>query len=167
MRVPELPSFFTFSDVAVIDIETLGLTFNFPVVLVGVLSLSADGYEARQYMAVDYHLEAPMLCEALTDLSRFPVLVTYNGKTFDIPYVNYRAQLLRVEKSLNQVNVDMLHHARAHYRTTCQTADSNAGQERLGVRGETSGRQRSFCLSALRRGRRYVARRGDPRAQPL
>ncbi len=130
----ELLSFFTFSDVAVIDIETLGLTFNFPVVLVGVLSLSADGYEARQYMAVDYHLEAPMLCEALTDLSRFPVLVTYNGKTFDIPYVNYRAQLLRVEKSLNQVNVDMLHHARAHYRDSLPDCRlSTLERERLGV----------------------------------
>ena len=130
----ELLSFFTFSDVAVLDIETLGLTFNFPVVLVGILSLSSDGYETRQYMAVDYHLEAPMLWEALTDLSRFPVLVTYNGKSFDIPYVNYRARLLGIDKSLNQVNVDLLHHARTHYRDSLPDCRlSTLERERLGI----------------------------------
>ncbi|NLU42482.1 MAG: ribonuclease H-like domain-containing protein [Firmicutes bacterium] len=130
----ELLSFFTFSDVAVMDIETLGLTFNFPIVLVGVLSVTPDGYEARQYMAADYHLETPMLSEALNDLSRFPVLVTYNGKAFDIPYVNYRAQLLGIDKSLNQLNVDLLHHARTHYRDSLPDCRlSTLEREHLGV----------------------------------
>jgi len=130
----ELLSFFTFSDVAVMDIETLGLTFNFPIVLVGVLSVTPDGYEARQYMAADYHLETPMLSEALNDLSRFPVLVTYNGKAFDIPYVNYRAQLHGIDKSLNQLNVDLLHHARTHYRDSLPDCRlSTLEREHLGV----------------------------------
>lgn len=113
----ELLSFFSFSDIAVLDIETLGLTFNFPIILVGMLSLSETGYETRQYLCIDYHLEAPMLCEALSDLSRFPVLVTYNGKAFDVPYVNHRASFHGISQSLDQVNIDLLSHARKHYRT--------------------------------------------------
>lgn len=112
----ELLSFFSFSDIAVLDIETLGLTFNFPIILVGVLSLSETGYEARQYLCIDYHLEAPMLSEALSDLSRFSVLVTYNGKAFDVPYVNHRACTYGIAQSLDQVNIDLLTHARRHYR---------------------------------------------------
>jgi uncharacterized protein YprB with RNaseH-like and TPR domain len=138
----ELLSFFTFSDVAVLDIETLGLTFNFPIVLVGVLSISANGYETRQYMAIDYHLEAPMLSGALNDLSRFPVLVTYNGKAFDIPYVNYRAQLQQIDTPLSQVNVDLLYHARAHYRDSLPDCRlSTLERQRLGVvrEGDTPG----------------------------
>lgn len=112
---PELLSFFSFSDIAVVDIETLGLTFNFPVVLVGVLSLSSGGYETRQYLATDYHFEAAMLREAISDLSRFSVVVTYNGKAFDVPYVNYRANSLGLDQALDQVNIDLLFHARKHY----------------------------------------------------
>ncbi|MGB4476232.1 MAG: ribonuclease H-like domain-containing protein [Bacillota bacterium] len=111
----ELLSFFSFSDIAVLDIETLGLRFNFPIILVGVLSLSEDGYKTRQYLATDYHLEAAMLKEAMSDLSSFSVVVTYNGKAFDVPYLNYRADSLGVGRTLNQVNLDLLHHVRKHY----------------------------------------------------
>jgi len=111
----ELLSFFSFKDIAVVDIETLGLTFSFPIILVGVLSLCSDKYETRQYVALDYHLEGGMLQQAIADLSHFAVIVSYNGKSFDVPYINYRAIYHGLHRALNQVNIDLLFHVRKHY----------------------------------------------------
>jgi uncharacterized protein YprB with RNaseH-like and TPR domain len=70
-----------------LNTETTGLaggtgTYAF---LVGLAWWENDGFAVEQYFMRDHSEEASMLSGLLERLSRSPVLVTFNGKSFDWP----------------------------------------------------------------------------------
>ena len=102
-----------------LDTETTGLaggtgTYAF---LVGVAWWEADGLVVEQFFMRD-HGEEPSLLLALSErLSRRPVLVTFNGKSFDWPLLETRYRITRVaalEKPA--AHLDLLHPARQLWR---------------------------------------------------
>jgi hypothetical protein len=78
----------------VVDVETLGLR-SAPIFLVGILDLSAR--RVRQTLAVDYSGEVAMLASAAARLGDGPVVITYNGSTFDLPYLRERMAYWRMD----------------------------------------------------------------------
>lgn len=69
-----------------VDIETLGL-FGRPVILIG-LGLFRDGQlKVRQFLLRDIGEEAPALVAFLEEIPDDAVLVSFNGRSFDIPYI--------------------------------------------------------------------------------
>ncbi|HHW18136.1 MAG TPA: hypothetical protein GXX30_04455 [Firmicutes bacterium] len=74
-----------------IDIETTGLlgaaTIPF---LVGTGKWIGDRFELKQYFLASREAESLMLTEVRRDLLEHDVLVTFNGKAFDIPLLNSR-----------------------------------------------------------------------------
>lgn len=104
-------------DIGYLDIETCGFSGT-PVFLVGVLQVDEDEVRIRQYFARDYAEEGPMLQGLWDELQRFRALVTFNGKTFDYPFISERALFHRVRICEDCYHFDLLHEARRRYRGT-------------------------------------------------
>lgn len=102
-----------------LDLETTGLaggagTYAF---LVGCGWFESGSFRTRQFFLASFSAERSLL-EALVELlAASQVVVTYNGKTFDVPLVETRFLLHRMPRTLAHLpHVDMLHHARRLWR---------------------------------------------------
>jgi len=101
---------------AFIDTETTGLaggtgTYAF---MVGVGRFTpADTFEVRQYFMRDLDEEEAMLSSLAEWLGDVSALVTYNGKSFDMPLLRTRFVMARLRANLDELlHLDLLHAAR-------------------------------------------------------
>lgn len=104
---------------AFLDTETTGLaggsgTYAF---LIGVGSIDEEGFRVRQFFMRDYS-EEPSVLESLSAyLSRFDVLITYNGKSFDQPLLETRYTMCRARHPFVRMeHLDLLYGARRLYK---------------------------------------------------
>ncbi len=102
-----------------LDLETTGLaggagTYAF---LVGCACFERAGFRIRQYFLPGYQHERPML-DAVEGLVRQSAgVVSYNGKSFDVPVLETRYQFNRLTPPFDDLaHVDMLHIARRFWR---------------------------------------------------
>jgi len=98
-----------------LDIETCGLS-SAPVFLVGVGFIVERNVVFRQYFARDYAEERALLAEVARVARDFDALVTFNGKTFDAPFLYDRAIHHRVPFALPQPHLDLLWMARRRWK---------------------------------------------------
>ncbi|UCF78526.1 MAG: ribonuclease H-like domain-containing protein [Candidatus Eiseniibacteriota bacterium] len=106
-----------FSRAVFLDIESTGL-FNCPTFLVGIMFLSGDDFVIRQLFARDYS-EEKCLVEAVSDLlGGFEAVITFNGKSYDLPFMADRAVYHGTRFSNHMFHFDLLHHSRRHWRGT-------------------------------------------------
>ncbi|HYI66229.1 MAG TPA: ribonuclease H-like domain-containing protein [Candidatus Limnocylindrales bacterium] len=125
---------------AYFDTETTGLSTGAGTVifLAGVARLSGDRVRVTQYLLPDYPYEPPLLRAVAADLASSPRIVTYNGRTFDLPMLAARLTfhgLFREQASLPAAHDDLLPDARRLFRRPlggARLADVEAGV--LGVR---------------------------------
>lgn len=98
-----------------LDLETCGLASN-PVFLAGTMHWNGEDFVVRQYFARDYAGE-PALLAAVAELARgFAALVTFNGKSYDAPFLRARALVHAVPLELPARHLDLLHLARRRWR---------------------------------------------------
>ena len=88
------------------DIETKGLS-NVPIILIGVAEIRGDKIIASQYFLRDYGDESNIIDAYLSHLDEDSVHVTFNGKTFDIPFIKNRCIYNRIDADLNQPHLDL------------------------------------------------------------
>jgi uncharacterized protein YprB with RNaseH-like and TPR domain len=112
----ELLGFYAPEEITFIDIETLGLFYMYPVFLIGTLRFREGQGVIRQYLARDYTEEAAILAELDEGLRRRGVLVSYNGRSFDIPYLKGRLRVNGLDDRFDAFHLDLLCHTRKHYR---------------------------------------------------
>ena len=93
--------------VCYLDIETTGLKST-PLFLIGLLYKEGDGLVVDQFFARDYAEERSLLEFASDYLKRFSLLVTFNGKSFDIPYIHERMNLWGIERLGFESHLDLL-----------------------------------------------------------
>ena len=62
-----------------------------------------------QLLARDYTEEAASLSHFVTMLDASKVIVSFNGKSYDLPYIRDRCLFLGVPFRLRQAHIDMLH----------------------------------------------------------
>ena len=94
------------------DTETTGLN-NEPLFLVALLCHDASGAAyIRQLLARDYSEEPAVLAEARRLLARAEAIVSYNGLTFDIPFLRNRLRYHRLGKLEVPAHLDLLPVAR-------------------------------------------------------
>jgi uncharacterized protein YprB with RNaseH-like and TPR domain len=98
-----------------LDTETTGLaggtgTYAF---LVGLAWWDAGGLQVEQFFMRDLDEEHSLLLELSERMARRPVLVTFNGKSFDWPLLETRYRMTRAIPSFTpHVHLDFLHPAR-------------------------------------------------------
>lgn len=72
-----------------LDIETSGLSrHKNHIILIGICFFRSNGLELRQYFAENLSEEKEILIAFQKDLSEFKHFVSFNGNTFDIPFLN-------------------------------------------------------------------------------
>ena len=88
-----LSGLFSPEDFLFLDIETLGLFSGNIIFLVGVIKPLPEGVEIIQYFARSPEEEGAILEELIKIMDKSKILVSYNGKAFDFPYIEHRAFL--------------------------------------------------------------------------
>jgi uncharacterized protein YprB with RNaseH-like and TPR domain len=98
-----------------LDLETGGLSSS-PVFLAGTMHWNGSDFVLRQYFARHYGEEATLLAGLAEAMRGFEFLVTFNGKSYDVPFLRDRANRHRVRVGLPPRHLDLLHPARRRWR---------------------------------------------------
>ena len=102
-----------------LDTETTGLaggtgTYAF---MVGIAWWDAGGLQVEQFFLRDLDEEHSMLLELSERMKARPVLVTFNGKSFDWPLLETRYRMTRAVPAFSpMLHLDLLHPARQLWR---------------------------------------------------
>jgi uncharacterized protein YprB with RNaseH-like and TPR domain len=94
------------------DIETTGLSPNTYVFLCGVMFYEDGRFVIEQVFARDYSEEIGMLLYIKDLFRRFDILVTYNGKSFDVPFITTRMAVGKIDYEGPAEHIDLLYPAR-------------------------------------------------------
>jgi hypothetical protein len=98
-----------------IDLETTGLSGGAGTVafLVGCGYFDLGAFQVRQFLLTSYSSERALLAAVADFFDDAELIVSYNGKTFDVPVMETRWSFHRMEMPLDGVpHFDMLHPAR-------------------------------------------------------
>jgi uncharacterized protein YprB with RNaseH-like and TPR domain len=98
-----------------VDLETCGLA-NVPVFLVGAMQMIEGDFRICQLFARDYSEERAMLGRVREMIDETDGLVTFNGKSFDVPFLRDRMVFHRLEFAQLGVHFDILPPARRKWR---------------------------------------------------
>lgn len=83
--------YFENEKICFLDIETTGLNRSKNMVyLIGVLFLDNSTWTLKQYFANTIEKEKDLLEKFISDISTFDKLITYNGDSFDLPFIEHR-----------------------------------------------------------------------------
>ena len=98
-----------------LDTETTGLAggTGTSAFLIGIGFFYENKYIVEQYFMRDYNEEASMLQLIAEKAIDYDLIVTFNGRSFDLPLLETRMILNRIEPVFNRLHdVDLLHPAR-------------------------------------------------------
>ena len=114
MSEKEMPAEFDPRRILYLDTETTGLGGSGTVAfLVGLGYLTDNGFEVHQFLMRDYPEEPYLLKHVAAGLGKFDVLCTFNGTTFDVPLLESRLLMNRMDRScLDLPHLDLLHMCR-------------------------------------------------------
>jgi uncharacterized protein len=101
-------------DLLFFDIETLGF-FSRPIILFGLARLEKHRLVTTQYLLQGVRDEKAALQATLEKFSPETVLVTFNGRSFDLPYLQERCAYYRLPQP-DLPQIDLLHHSRSLWR---------------------------------------------------
>ena len=145
------------------DLETTGLaggagTYAF---LVGCGYFDGRTFQTRQFFMADYADERDLLRAVSEFADSVRGLVTFNGRTFDIPLIATRYSMNRLRSPFDEIpHVDMLHPARRLWRRRqVSSTDDSGWPASQGGRGR--GEYASCTLGALERAILGFERVGD------
>ncbi len=118
------------------DLETTGLaggagTFAF---LIGFLYIRDGKAVVDQYFLPDYGREYHLFKHLSVFLDGFHVLVSYNGKTYDLPLLKNRLLLNRIESDLHtKKHLDLLHIVRRIWGGSIPSCDLQSIEKKLNL----------------------------------
>ncbi|MDQ3419334.1 MAG: ribonuclease H-like domain-containing protein [Acidobacteriota bacterium] len=119
-----------------IDLETTGLSGGAGTLafLVGCGYFDMGAFQVRQFLLTSHAGERALLAAVAEFFNDTDLIVTYNGKTFDVPVMETRWTFHRMEMPLDGVpHFDMLHPARRLWkgRPDARTTGADEGGCRL------------------------------------
>ena len=98
-----------------LDTETTGLAggTGTSAFLIGIGFFYENKYIVEQYFMRDYIEESPMLRLIAEKAEDYELIVTFNGRSFDLPLLETRMIMNRIDPVFNRLhNLDLLHPAR-------------------------------------------------------
>ncbi|HON81835.1 MAG TPA: ribonuclease H-like domain-containing protein [Methanoregulaceae archaeon] len=103
------------SDLLFIDLETMGL-FSRPIILFGLAGVQGDTLHIAQYLLRGIEEELPSLSVVREVLAEDRVIVSFNGKAFDVPCLLERSAFYGRPAGIKNPHYDLLHVARSRWR---------------------------------------------------
>ena len=128
------------SRMAYLDTETTGLAGGTGTCafLIGIGSIQGPEFEVKQFFLRDYPDEKAALAAVVEALAPYAGVVTFNGKSFDIPLLETRYALARMKSPFARLlHLDLLHPARRLWKLRlerCKLTDLE--KDVLGIRRE-------------------------------
>ncbi|MBN1465218.1 ribonuclease H-like domain-containing protein [candidate division KSB1 bacterium] len=117
---------FCCTDFVFFDAETTGLaggsgTYLF---LAGLGFFTSDSFVVRQLFLAEYKDEVVFLAEIMRFLLQFNGIISFNGKTYDVPLLQTRCVLNKLHAELaNMAHVDLLYNARRLWKKSIGECD--------------------------------------------
>ncbi len=125
---------FCFDKAAVIDTETTGLaggTGTYPFII-GIGFWQENRFVVRQYILRDFFEEPAQLDAFKSDLLSATSILTYNGKTFDMPLLRTRFRINRMEIPFNDhLHFDFVHPCRRLFRRHFDSLNLTSLEEKI------------------------------------
>lgn len=100
-----LRQYFDTENICFFDIETTGLNRNKNMIyLIGILyfDISTNNWILKQYFADNFHREVDILNKFISKISSFDTIITYNGNSFDIPFVQHRLKHHKINYTIDK-----------------------------------------------------------------
>lgn len=133
------------SELVYLDTETTGLVGGTGTCafLIGLGAADGSQFVVKQFFLRDYPEEKAMLAALTEALAAYKGIITFNGRTFDLPLLETRYQLARMKSPFDRlVHLDLLHPARRLWKLRLERCHlSHLEQQVLGVRrqGDVAG----------------------------
>lgn len=125
-------AFFEEEDFLILDIETMGL-FGRVIILLGLCRQCEEGVKITQYLLKDVSNEPSALLEASSAIRDGSALITYNGKAFDVPYIEDRLAFYGLNPPDEKIHYDLLHYSRRLWRGELPDCTLDSMERYLGV----------------------------------
>jgi hypothetical protein len=140
-----------------LDLETTGFAGT-PLFLAGLIAVGGGIPHLEQLFARDYSEEAAVIEAIAARRARRPPLGTFNGKSYDLPFLRDRAACSRIALPEPAGHVDLLHAARRRWRDVLPDCRLTTVEAHIG------GAARIGDLPGREIPARYhdAVRRGDP-----
>lgn len=125
------------ADLVVMDIETTGLAGGTGTIafLIGFAHWEGQALAVEQALMPDYPDEPALLAWVKRRLAEFKVLVTYNGKTFDLPLLRTRLRLQGERSERPMAHLDLLPIARRLFGHRLRSCGLAAIEREILLRG--------------------------------
>ncbi len=104
------------SELVFVDIEATGFTPGTPLFLVGLVVVEEGDLRVQQYLARDYTEEGALLYQVWKRLADTRTVVTFNGKSYDLPYIRDRMVYYGYRLREGLADIDLLHEGRRRYK---------------------------------------------------
>jgi uncharacterized protein YprB with RNaseH-like and TPR domain len=117
---------------AIVDIETLGLSER-PIILLGIGQIKENIIHTSQFLLRDIGDEPSAIWAFVSKIKKNYHMISYNGRSFDIPYVHQRLAYYGMEASLNNSHFDLLHFTRRALRRKLRNCRLETVEEYLDI----------------------------------
>lgn len=97
------------------DLETTGFSST-PMFLISSLLLDGDEPVIVQRFARDYSEEAAVIAATIEEIDSAGGLVSFNGKSYDLPFLRNRAAYNRLPFRFDRYHADLLHICRREWK---------------------------------------------------
>ncbi len=97
------------------DIETLGLK-SVPLILIGVSRFENKKITVEQFLLRDLDDEVSALEAFNSTVDEDTIFVSFNGQTFDIPYIKDRLNHHQIKTDLQRNHLDLMHFSRRAWK---------------------------------------------------
>ena len=124
-------------DFAIIDIETLGLSER-PIILLGIAKIDGDRICTSQFLLRDIPDEPGAIWALVSQLEPKSSLISYNGRSFDIPYIKQRLAYYGLDSALDNTHFDLLHFARRALRPKLSDCRLDTVEKYIGIRRDSN-----------------------------
>ena len=120
-------------DFAIVDIETLGLSER-PIILLGIAKIEGDKICTSQFLLRDIPDEPGAIWALVSQLEPKSSLISYNGRSFDIPYIKQRLAYYGLDSALDNPHFDLLHFTRRALRPKLSDCRLDTVERYIGVK---------------------------------
>lgn len=96
---------FSNKNICFFDIETTGLSSRYnEIILIGVLCLEGESIYIKQFFADDPCEENEILAQFAKLLNRFEHIISFNGKSFDVPFLRNRFNHHNIFSNIDEIS---------------------------------------------------------------